>query len=130
MSLDFKLAYSTDAEGTKSQDLAVELKDLVILSGSDELTLHLKILLQFIEEEWFLDTSVGIDYFGKVWVKNPDISAIDREIKRKILQEDGVISFLEYSSDYNASQRSFSVNFRVSTIYGDVELVDTLSEVS
>lgn len=129
MSLDFKLAYSTDISGAKVQDLAVEQKDLVILNDSDELTQHLQILLQFIEEEWFLDTSVGIDYYGKVWVKNPDIAEIDREIKRKVLQEEGVVSFIEYTSDYNASLRSFSVNFRVSTIYSDIVISDTLSEV-
>ena len=127
--LDFKLSYSTDVNGIKSQDLAVEQKDLVIINDSDELTQHIKIVLQFIQGEWFLDTTAGVDYFGKIWVKNPDISEINREIKRKVLQIEGVKSFISYSSEYRSSERSFFVNFRVNTIYGDVDINDVLGEV-
>ena len=121
MPLDLKLVIKEDSEATW-QDWAVENKDLVLIGDNDELTQKIKIRLQFIKGEWFLNTNTGVDYYGLVWKKNPDLAEIDRHIKAEVLSIDGITAFIEYSSSLDAVNRVFSVSFRVTSIYGDIDI--------
>jgi hypothetical protein len=74
--------------------------------------------------EWFVDTTDGTDYPGKVEGKrygNPDA-----EIKQRILGTPGVTAIASYSSTYDGNKRLLTVNAVVDTIYGQVTISTVL----
>ena len=48
-------------------------------------------------QEWFLNRDSGIDFFGQVLVKRPDIAKITRILKRAIRNADGIASIESFS---------------------------------
>lgn len=101
-------------------DLYFEDGDLVIINEVDYLQQKIGIKLKFFYQEWFLDTTKGVDYFGMVFIKNPNLNAIDNMIKITILEIEEIIELLEYTSSYNIPSRILSINFKVNTIYGEI----------
>jgi hypothetical protein len=59
-----------------SWDLEISNYQLQIVSGADQVAQHIKERLQTFLGEWFLDVTIGFDYFGQVLVKNPDLDTI------------------------------------------------------
>ena len=108
-----------------THDILIQDSDFQMVSEGDWLKQSVKIKLLFFLGEWFLDTTSGLDYYGLVYIKDPDINLIDNMIKVALLEYDEIIEILEYSSDYNITNRSLTVDFRVSTVFG--ELSDTVS---
>lgn len=113
--LDFKLDPIT-------HDLAIEDFDFQIVNELDYVIQKLKIRLLFLYGEYFLDTTLGVKYFDLILVKNPDITVIDSVIKATILETEHVLDIIEYQSDYDAGQRTFSVDFTVNTDFGTATL--------
>lgn len=75
--------------------------------------------------EWFLDTSAGMPWRTEVLGKYTS-ATYDTVIKEQILATDGVESITSYSSSYNPSPRSLTVNVTVQTIYGPATVATTL----
>lgn len=90
----------------------------------DELVQHLKIKLSFFRSEWFLDEDAGIPYYTDILVKNPNISNIDNIFKVAISEAEGVNQILDFSSEYDTLARSYTMSFRVNTIYGDTGVIN------
>lgn len=99
-------------------DLYFENGDLVIINEAEYLQQKIGIKLKFFYQEWFLDTTKGIDYFGLVFVKNPNLNAIDNMIKVTILEVNEIIELLEYTSSFN--NRILNISFKANTIYGEI----------
>ncbi len=76
----------------------------------------LRIELRTFLGEWYLDTSKGMPYFERVFVKNPDFSLLDAIFKRKILSNPyvGELTFFEMS--YDTELRKTLMTFRVKVI--------------
>ena len=70
--------------------------------------------LGLMKGEWFLDTSQGTDYLGKI-IGYKSASSYDSEIQRVILGVDGVTSITSYSS--TLSNRVLSVNATIATTF-------------
>jgi hypothetical protein len=86
----------------------------------------LKIKLLFFFKEWFLDTTKGMDFYGTLFVKNPNLNAVDNMIKITIVDTEGVLELLEYNADYSFSDRKLNVTFKVNTIYGELTFKESL----
>lgn len=110
---DIKLTLNT-------HDLLFENYDLVLIDKEEYLQQKIKIKLMFFYKEWFLDTTKGVDFYGTVFVKNPNINSIDNMFKVSILDIDEIIELLSFTSDYNPSTRKYSINFKVNSIYGEI----------
>lgn len=111
--IDLKLTLDT-------HDLYWKKGDLSFTFGSCWLRQKIEVKLRFFYQEWFLDTSKGVDYYGMLFVKNPDINAIDNMIKITVLEIEEVLSMLSYQSSYNAALRTMNINFKVNSIYGEI----------
>ena len=59
-------------------DLAITSKDtdLVLVEGVDEVVQQLKIRFRFFLGECLFDPSKGVNYFGQVFVSNPNLGVI------------------------------------------------------
>lgn len=113
-----------------THDLKITKGDLSLNSGIQYVIQLLKIRLQFFAGEWFLDTTKGLPFFEEILIKNPDVPSIESLLKASIIETDGVLELIEFSSVFSASNRSLSVEFKVTSIYGDIELNQTIFEVN
>lgn len=88
-----------DIRLNSEHDLLIVNNDLDLVYDIDNLIQKLKIRLQVFWKEWFLDTSIGIDFFNVIFVKNPNLNLIDNVIKMTIMETEGIKSILEYQSE-------------------------------
>ena len=81
--------------------------------------------LRLWEGEWFLDIVEGTPYIGGLLGKYT-LADADNLIKERILNTEGVVEILEYSSSFNPDLRKFSVSVTISTIYGEATITEAL----
>jgi len=110
--------------GVTTNDLEFTNFDLSFVEEVDYVVQKLKIRLQFFLGEWFLDTSVGTPYFQEIFIKNPDVAAIESIFRAIILETNEVNELLSFVSDYDNSLRKFSLVFSVNTTFGLAENVE------
>jgi len=87
-------------------------------STSENLAQRLKIRLQTFKGEWFLDGTIGIDYFNQIAGKNRSKAAVDAIIQAEILKEQEVLQITAYSSVVDKTTRKITIQFTVRTIDG------------
>ncbi len=100
---DFKL----DAFG----ELDLSSDDLVFVTGADAVAQHLKIRLRFVQGEWFLDQRVGLPYFTQIWVKNPNLAAIQSVFRRAIITTPGVDVLERIDQEFDSATRQLEIDF-------------------
>lgn len=81
--------------------------------------------LKLILGEWFLDTTEGTDWGGKI-IGRHGPKSYDSEIKRVILSTPGVDSIVQYSSG-RTNDRKLAVTAQILTIYSATETI-TIAE--
>lgn len=72
--------------------------------------------------EWFLDTTEGTGWDGKV-LGTGTAKTRDLELASRIVETTGVESLTAFSSKYNGNTRLYSVQAGVETIYGSTTSV-------
>lgn len=100
--------------------------DLVFVNGEcpttqdqkTKVAQRLKVRLQTFLGEYFINTSIGIPYYQKIFGKVRNKSTVDIIFQTEILADDGVIEIVSYSSDITTSSRLFSITFAVRTSDG------------
>jgi hypothetical protein len=70
--------------------------------------------------EWFADREVGVDYRGKVLVRNPELLGIRAEFRAVLLATPGIKSVPEMEVTYDAAARDLSVSFRALSDVGEL----------
>ncbi len=85
---------------------------------SENLAQRLKIRLQTFKGEWFLDGTIGIDYFNQIAGKNRSKAAVDAIIQAEILKENEVLQITAYSSVVDKPTRKITIQFTVRTVDG------------
>lgn len=75
-----------DLKLNTSNDLSIDLGDLETVTGSHEAGQRIKDRLQTFKNEWFLNLAIGLDYFGRIFVKNPRPSIVASHIRNEILK--------------------------------------------
>ena len=90
-----------------TNDISLSSGDLVTVTGLEEAGQRIRDRLKTFITEWFLDLSYGVDYLGKILVKNPRTGIIAAHFRSEILKSaDGQIT--SFSSE---NPRSNSINF-------------------
>lgn len=107
-------------------DLEIVNYNLVIVEGIDRVRQHLRTRLWFFKGEWFLDTTFGVDYYGSILIKNPNLTTIASIIKATILDTLDVNQLLEYTQEYDAVRRELNVDFKVDTTFGIIDTTEVL----
>ena len=69
--------------------------------------------LRTFKGEFWLDLSIGIDYFGTVFKRNPDLNTIRHMISLEIQKVQGVKTVESLSINLDRPTRKLSVTFRV-----------------
>lgn len=79
------------------------------------------ILLSF-RLNWFLDEDHGINWWA-YFVKNPDVPVMEDDIKRHILEVEGVASLQELTLQLNTITRNMIITVRYTDIFGQQNTV-------
>jgi hypothetical protein len=69
--------------------------------------------LQTFKGEWYQNIDLGVPYYDRVLIKNPDLDDVDNLFQSEILEVDEVVEILEYESEFDNSTRKYTVNFKV-----------------
>ena len=87
--------------------------------GAEDLAQRLRIRLNTFQGEWFMDNTLGIDWWNRVMGKNRSKMAVDALIQDAILKEPDALQIVSYTSSISAD-RKFSCSFRVRTEDGAI----------
>ncbi|MDA9008634.1 hypothetical protein N9K16_01595 [Alphaproteobacteria bacterium] len=97
------------------------------LTDLEQVAQRVKTRLLMFKEEWFLDEREGMPWFQDILVKPMDQGFVESEMKRIILETEGVEKLTTFSLDYDSIERRLEVEFSAESIYGslvEVELGD------
>ena len=116
MSKDWKLNPDTwDFDFNESTNF-----DLVLIEGIDYYVQKVRIKLQTFLGEWYLNTEVGVDWYGVVLVKSPNFVNIDNLLKLTVLEVEGVNEILVWENTFTAGLRKLNISFRADTDAGEM----------
>jgi hypothetical protein len=102
--VDLKL----DATG----DLDLTDNEFSLVTGAEAVAQDVRSRLLFFLGEWFLDTRLGVDWFGTVLVKNPNWPAIHAMFRKVIRETPGVREVTHLTFDFNAGTRTLVMDAR------------------
>ena len=108
-------------------DLDLVANNLTLISGKDEIAQILKMNLQAVTGEWFLDTSLGLPWFDQILEKQNSAANIDAIFTDAIRRSEGVISVLTFRSSIDRALRTLRVEFSVATSAGVLTFNDEIS---
>ncbi len=93
---------------------------IAVVSDADAIAQSLAIRLQFFQGEWFLDTRVGVPYFQRILVKNPQQADVVSILRQAILTTPGVTGIERFDFTLDAARRVASISFTASSTSGPV----------
>jgi len=94
-------------------DLFVTSQDLTLTTSENEVIQDLKIRLQFILNEWFLDNNAGIPYPQIIFEKNTNISTVYSIFRNEIKNTDNIKKIVSLILTPQPDERNMLVNFSV-----------------
>jgi len=115
--MDIKLNSSGDVSFDNGESSVTSI-------GAEDLAQRISIRLKTFQGEWFMDNTLGVDWWGRVFGKNRSKTAVDVIIQDAILQERDALQIIDYTSSISSS-RVFSCTFRVRTENGAVSDTQT-----
>lgn len=113
---------SSDIEfSPQTNDIVIRKFRLPITTGNDAIRQRLNIKLKIFLGEWFLNRDIGVDYYGVILTKNPNVFLVEALLRAQILGTIGVNRIIETDLQFGESQRNLSFSFKVNTNLGDIE---------
>ncbi len=114
----------TDFLLTSGDDLDLGTNELQLVTDrSASVAQHIKIRLRFFLGEWFLDRNLGVPYFERILVKNPDLITVSKIFQEAILETAGVESLASFDMSVDNASRNLNVTFKAILTDAD-ELLD------
>ena len=84
-------------------------------SGTESLAQKVKIRLLFFYKEWILNTEAGTKWFERILRKGATRYNADQEIRKRILDTEGIRGIDKFSSEFDRAQRTYSCTFTAIT---------------
>jgi hypothetical protein len=94
------------------------------LKDADALAQSVKTRLRQWLNNCFFAMDEGVDWANELDIGTKD--ALDRDIKRSILQTAGVLRISEYTSTLDSTTRALSIEAHIDTKYGDIAITEAL----
>lgn len=108
-------------------DLALSQNNLTMISGKPEIMQIIKLNLQSVAGEWFLDETLGLPWFDQILeVQNSDTN-LDTIFLDSIRTSDGVLSVLRFETELDRGLRVLRIAFAVVTADGILEFDDSIT---
>lgn len=116
--LDLKLTSNGDLDCT---ELGVHLID-----DAPRVAQQVQTCLRTFLGEWEFDLEAGVPWFQRILgMKIVNLNDVDNVLRTAILAVDDVVSILEFSMTLNTSTRNLSINSKINTTFGVVQVEGT-----
>jgi hypothetical protein len=112
-----------DLQMTKRGDLAIHNYDIMTTDSIEQAIL---IKLRWFFSEWIYNTNLGIEWFEKVLIKNPNKLLVRRMIEDAVLSVDGVTEVSDVKLTVYNETRTASISFRYKTDQGAEDMMETI----
>jgi hypothetical protein len=110
-----------DAE---SEDLDLSDDQVTLVDGADAIRQHLQVRFRLFKGECFLNTNVGMPYFQRILVKNPNLLAIRGIFRRAIIATPGIEQILTFAFEFDAATRVATLTFSAKTDEDEILVFD------
>jgi hypothetical protein len=90
-------------------------------SGAEATAQKVKMRLQVVLGEWFLDTSAGIFNPDTMSEKPLNLPYLESVAKACIIKTDGVASLIRFVMSWDSISRELVINVSLNTVYGTIE---------
>jgi len=117
--MDIKLDDNGDISFTNGESSVTSI-------GAEDLAQRIRIRLNTFQGEWFMDNTLGVDWWNRVMGKNRSKIAVDAIIQEQILLEPDALQIVDYSSSIS-KERVFSCSFRVRTENGAISATQSFT---
>lgn len=121
------IALDLDPTSPTYNDIKIVDNDLVLVDGTTAILQDILQRLRFYYGEWFLDITLGIDYFNRILVKNPDLGKINAIMINAIVTTPGVTGLNKYQLQTDFLTRQVFIEFRAQTTQGTVDYAGLLN---
>lgn len=81
---------------------------------------RLYIRLNTAQGEWFYNSEKGVPYFQDIFGTRGSQGLIESILRSEIIETEGVLEILSFSSSFNYSDRKLNIETTVSTREGDI----------
>lgn len=105
---------------TQTGDLCLDCGDIATVSGVDAIRQSLSIRLRFLKGEWFMDPSIGVPYFERILVKNPNVQDAQAILRQVILTTPGVLGIERFEFNFDSVGRAARLKFTALSTEGPV----------
>jgi len=109
-------------------DVKVEGNDLQMVEQKDATVQLLRQTFATFLGEWFLNTEIGIDYFGKILIKNPDAIVVDSILRNTILDVKGILNLTRYTVEVDTALRAYYLDFTADTVDGEINFNEEVGQ--
>jgi len=111
----YGMAYGQSSAASAVSSTIRRMGSQFTTTTSENLAQRIKIKLQTFFGEWFLDGTIGVDYFGQIFGKNRSKQSVDAIFQSEILKEREVLQITSFNSTLNQQTRVYSLVFEVKT---------------
>lgn len=103
--------------------------DASLLTGLAGIASDVKARWQQVKGEWFLDLEEGVDWYGLIFVKNPNLQAIREDFIRVALTAPGCVEVLQFDPVLDAANRRLTATYALRGDTGEIfgPTTDTLA---
>lgn len=109
-----------DIKLNEDGDIAFSNGDATVTSvGAEDLAQRLLIRLRTFQGEWFMDNTLGVDWWNRVFGKNRSKVAVDAIIQTEIMKEPDVVQITSFKSQISPD-KAYSCDFSVRTYAGAI----------
>lgn len=105
----------------ETNDLDITRYRLSVTQDLEAIRQRIETTLRIFLRDWFLNEDLGVDYYGVVFQKNPDIFLVEAIIRSQILSVPLVNEITSFNIEYSPSTRNLTVEFKVNTNLGETQ---------
>jgi hypothetical protein len=103
-----------------NNDIFLDRNRLAMVSDGAEVVQHVRSRLLFYLGECAWDTTAGVPYFQRIFVKPMNLPQTEAILKAVIIRSPGVAQLLDFTMAYTSANRQLAVTYKAETTYGVV----------
>lgn len=103
--------------GDTGNNLQIINFDLAFTGATDVYAAQkIRLKLSIFANEWYLNNTIGIDYFNNVLIKDPDINLIEDIFKTKILEMPEIQELISFEQEFDTALRKLTTTFKAKLV--------------
>ncbi len=93
---------------------------LQLVTGVEEIAQKLDVSLSLFWNEWVLNAEAGVQWFERVFVKNPNLGELQLFFRKAILEVPGIRTIETLTLDLDTATRALTITIKCKTVTDEV----------